>query len=227
MGGLKQFLRRFLLTLAALSALGGQSAVRAEPVRRVSTEEKKVAITFDDGPSEEKTREILEILRENGAVATFFVIGQNAERHPDRIREIFDAGHEIGNHTWSHRYISKMSADEIREDLGKTEDVLTEICGSKPTVFRPPGGYWTKESIDVVEGMGYKSVLWSVDTRDWTMNSAQRIIRQVEQGTGCGDIILFHDLADKRLSTPDALRVLLPMLREAGFEFVTVSELLA
>ena len=226
MGRVISIAKRFVVILAALSAIGGQSTALAEPVRHVSTEEKKVAITFDDGPNEEKTREILEVLRENGVVATFFVIGENAKEHPDRIREICDAGHEIGNHTWSHRYLTKMNESEIREELGKTEALLTEICGGRPVVFRPPGGYWSEESLAVVESMGYKSVLWSVDTRDWTMNSADRIIRQVASGTGWGDIILFHDLPDKRLSTPDALRILLPKLREKGFAFVTVSELL-
>ena len=227
MGGVRRALRRFLLILAALSALGGQSAVRAAPVRQVRTEAKRIAVTFDDGPSEEKTREILAILAENGVKATFFVIGQNAEKHPDLIREICEAGHEIGNHTWSHRYISQMSEDDIREDLGKTEALLTEICGKRPVVFRPPGGYWTEKSCAVVESMGYKSVLWSVDTRDWTMNSADRITGLVDKGVENGAIILFHDLADKRLSTPDALRIILPKLLKEGYEFVTVSELLA
>ncbi len=226
MGRLKHFASRFLLTLTAMSLAGGGMVVHGEPVRRASTEERRIAITFDDGPSEEKTREILQILAENDAKATFFVIGENARAHPDRIREIHDAGHEIGNHTWSHRYLTKMSADEIREEVGKTEEILTEICGEKPVVFRPPGGYFSTETISQVEGMGYTCVLWSVDTRDWTMVSAQKIIRQVENGAAAGEIILFHDLGDKRLSTPDALRILLPRLKEEGYQFVTVSELL-
>ena len=221
----RSILRRFLLTLCALSALGGTVPVRAEPLRRVNTEEKRIAITFDDGPSDEKTREILEILAENGAKATFFVIGENAEAHPDRIREIHEAGHEIGNHTWSHRYLTRMSEKEIREEVGKTEKLLTEICGERPVVFRPPGGYWSEKTVSTVEKMGYRCVLWSVDTRDWSIPGAATVVRRVENGAGNGDVILFHDLADKRLPTPDALRVLLPRLKEAGFEFVTVSEL--
>ena len=216
MGILKRSLRRAVAAMLIFAAASGHSAARAEPVRRVETEQKRVAVTFDDGPSDEKTREILEILEEYGVKATFFVIGKNAEAHPDRVREIHEAGHEIGNHTWSHRYLTKMNADEIREELGKTEAVLTGICGEKPVVFRPPGGYWSEESVGVVESMGYQCVLWSVDTRDWTMAPAARIIREVEKNTGAGDIILFHDLADKRLNTPEALRTLLPSLKEQG-----------
>ena len=222
---LRSILRRFLLTICALSAVGGSAPVRAEPVRRVNTEEKRIAITFDDGPNEEKTREILAILAENDVKATFFVIGENAEAHPDRIREISEAGHEIGNHTWSHRYLTQMSEKEIREEVGKTEELITRICGQRPVVFRPPGGLWSEKSVSVVEEMGYRCVLWSVDTRDWSIPGVQTVIRRVENGTGNGDVILFHDLADKRMPTPEALRVLLPRLKEAGFEFVTVSDL--
>lgn len=226
MDKLTRILRRGFLALCALLFITGSFPARAEPVRRVSTEEKRIAITFDDGPSEEKTKEILSILAENDAKATFFVIGKNAEAHPDRIREIHEAGHEIGNHTWSHRYLTKMKADEIREEVSKTEEILTEICGEEPRVFRPPGGYYSADSVALIEEMGYRCVLWSVDTRDWTMNSAEKICQLVQNGTGCGDIILFHDLADKRLSTPDALQTILPQLREEGYQFVTVSELL-
>ena len=225
MGRVGRFLRRFVLTLTALSVIGSHNVVLAEPYRRAATEEKRIALTFDDGPSAEKTREILSILRENGAKATFFVIGKNAEEHRDLIREIHDEGHEIGNHTWSHRYLTKLGKNEIRDEVGKTEEILTEICGEKPRVFRPPGGCWSAESIAPVEEMGYTCVLWSIDTRDWTMPGAKSVIRSVDGRTAGGDIILFHDLGDKRLPTPDALRVLLPQLREEGFEFVTVSEL--
>ena len=147
-------------------------------------------------------------------------------KHPDRIREIYDAGHEIGNHTWSHGNLTRLGRDRIREEVRKTEEVLMRICGEKPAVFRPPGGCWSESSIAVVEEMGYTCVLWSVDTRDWTMPGADSVIRRVAGKTRGGDIVLFHDLGDEKLPTPDALRVLLPQLREEGYEFVTVSELL-
>ena len=226
MGVLKSFLRRFFLTLTILSLVSGQSAVQAAPYRRAATEEKRIALTFDDGPNEKKTREILGVLAEYDVKATFFVIGENAEAHPDRIREIYDAGHEIGNHTWSHGNLTRLGRDRIREEVRKTEEVLMRICGEKPAVFRPPGGCWSESSIAVVEEMGYTCVLWSVDTRDWTMPGADSVIRRVAGKTRGGDIVLFHDLGDEKLPTPDALRVLLPQLREEGYEFVTVSELL-
>jgi len=227
MGRLKFFLRANLLILAATLAFTAV-LVRAEAsvYRKSKTEEKKIALTFDDGPSKQNTREILSILEEYGIKATFFVIGENARRDPERIRSIFDAGHELGNHTYTHAYISKISDSELEREIRETENVLVEITGVKPVVFRPPGGYYDDASIAKVEKMGYKSILWSLDTRDWSMPKSESIVSKVEGRTQGGDILLFHDLEDKRLPTPAALRKIIPYLMENGYEFVTVSELL-
>ncbi len=194
--------------------------------RKGTSEEKKIALTFDDGPSRQNTEEILSILKEYGIHATFFVIGENAKRDPDRVRSIHQAGHEIGNHTLTHAYLSKISLEKAREEIAAAEAILQEITGEKPTLFRPPGGYYNDAVLDLVESMGYQSVLWSIDTRDWSMPKFETIASKVEKSATSGDIILFHDLEDKRLPTPKALRIIIPYLIEQGYEFVSVSEIL-
>ena len=150
----------FLFLFSGLKTKGS-----AAVFRKGETEEKKIALTFDDGPSKRNTREILDILEQFNIHATFFVIGENAAKDPERVKSIFDAGHELGNHTYTHAYISKIGEDEVRREIEKTEQVLMEITGQKPRVFRPPGGYYNDASLEIVESMGYQSVLWSLDTR--------------------------------------------------------------
>ncbi len=199
--------------------------VNGAVLKKGDTNKKKIALTFDDGPSKANTEAILAVLKEYNIKATFFVIGENAEKDPDRIRSIFDAGHEIGNHSYSHIYISKVSENTLRQEIQKTENILTEITGVRPRVFRPPGGFYNDASLAIVESMGYECVLWSVDTRDWSMPKSDTVVSQVELNASEGDIILFHDLEDKRLPTAKALKRIIPYLIENGYEFVTVSQL--
>ncbi|MBQ4037819.1 MAG: polysaccharide deacetylase family protein [Clostridia bacterium] len=218
--------RVICLVLGALFLLALPLRANAAVVKKGVGTEKKIALTFDDGPSRENTDKILSILEKYKVKATFFVIGENAEKDPERIRKIYDAGHEIGNHTYSHAYISKIAPAALQEEILKTEEILKGICGKRPVVFRPPGGYYDDASIALVEELGYRSILWSLDTRDWSMPHSDRVASQVESDTCEGDIILFHDLEDKRLPTPKALERILPYLIRNGYEFVTVSELL-
>jgi len=223
---------RIIAALSSAILFGGllcnATAVKApsEIHRKGNGEEKKIALTFDDGPSRQNTEEILKILEEYQIKATFFVIGENAEKDPERIRKIALAGHEIGNHSYTHAYMTCLSEEEIRCEIQKTEEILTEITGTKPTLFRPPGGLYNDHSCRILEEMGYRNVLWSVDTRDWSMPSTDRVVTKVEENAGAGDIILFHDLEDKRLPTPKALKRIIPYLLENGYEFVSVSEII-
>lgn len=219
--------RKLVLSLILFSLLLFPFSATAEAavLKKGNGEKKKIALTFDDGPSKTNTAAILEVLKEYEIKATFFVIGENAEKDPERIRSIYDAGHEIGNHTYSHIYISKVSEEKLRGEIKKTEDILFEITGEKPRVFRPPGGFYNDASLAVLEELGYQCVLWSVDTRDWSMPKSDKVASHVEGSASAGDIILFHDLEDKRLPTVAALKQILPKLIENGYEFVTISEL--
>lgn len=188
---------------------------------------KYVAITFDDGPHPVYTEKILAILAENHAKATFFVVGQNAERYPELITKEFEAGHEIGNHTYSHPNMKKIGVSEAIAEIERTQEIVHDITGVYPKVFRSPGGIFSDELVSAVEGISCKPVSWSwrQDTRDWSKPPVETVIRTVLDNLRDGDIILFHDFNTKGSPTPDALAVILPELVKRGYSFVTVSEL--
>lgn len=190
--------------------------------------EKYIALTFDDGPHPKLTKEILEILDENEVKATFFPIGKNVEENPDIVKEIISRGHEVGNHTYSHANVSKLSTNALKEEIEKTESILRSL-GADPTLFRPPGGAYSKSSLDTVNELGYKYILWSwrLDTRDWSSPPVEQVINTVKSNVSDGSIILFHDYVAKNSPTPESLRVLIPHLKELGYRFVTVSELIS
>lgn len=190
---------------------------------------KYVALTFDDGPHPVYTEQILEILEEHGAKATFFVIGKNAESYPDLILKEVGAGHEIGNHTYSHPNMKGISVEAAMEEINKTQDVVFGITGKRPELFRAPGGIFSEELVVAVEDMACKPILWSwrQDTRDWSLPTVDKVVKTVLNNLQDGDIILFHDYNVKGSPTPEALKTILPELKKRGYSFVTVSELLS
>ena len=189
-------------------------------------EDKRIALTFDDGPHIKYTLEILDILKENNATATFFIIGENAEAHPEIIEKIISSGCEIGNHTWSHAFLDKLNSKDIYEEISKTDTLLKNLTGKSPRVFRPPGGRYNECVLKIAESFGYTTVLWSKDTRDWSCPTVDKVISSALDNPTNGDIILFHDYNAKNSPTPEALRKILPKLIENGYKTVTVSELL-
>ena len=188
--------------------------------------DKCVALTFDDGPHPKYTNEILDILKENGARATFFIIGQNAEQYPEIVLREYSEGHEIGNHTYSHPNMKAIDVKRLTEEIEKTQKVLKGIIGTEPRLFRPPGGYINNDFVDATIDFNCTSVLWSwrQDTRDWSCPSVDTVVDTVLKNIQNGDIILFHDYNSGKSPTPDALRIILPKLREMGYRIVTVSE---
>lgn len=190
---------------------------------------KYVALTFDDGPHPIYTEQILEILAQSNAKATFFVIGQNAEQYPELVRKEYEAGHEIGNHTYSHPNMKKISVAEAVAEIEKNQEVVHDIIGVYPKLFRSPGGIFSDELVTAVEKHDCKSVLWSwrQDTRDWSKPSVDKVVRTVLDNLRDGDIILFHDYNTSGSPTPEALRIILPELLRRGYSFVTVSELMS
>lgn len=189
---------------------------------------KWVAVTFDDGPSGTYTPEIMEVLKKHGAKGTFFVVGSRAQKHPDLIREMVEEGHEIANHTYHHPSFTGISKQEIVKEIGFTAEVIKEITGEPPTLFRPPGGVYNDIIVDTASEEGYMVVMWSwhQDTKDWQSPGVNRIVDTVLQHSKNGDIILFHDFGGNRSQTVQALNRILPVLKEDGFQFVTVSELI-
>ena len=189
---------------------------------------KFIALTFDDGPHPVYTVQILDILKANEAKATFFVIGKNAENYPDLVKHAYNDGHEIGNHTYSHPDMNRISVDCAVEEILKTQKVIENITSHKPTLFRAPGGIFSDELVIEVEELECKPILWSwkQDTKDWCNVTVNSIVNNVVNNLQNGDIILFHDYNVKGSPTPMALEILLPKLKNLGYSFVTVSELL-
>ena len=189
---------------------------------------KYIALTFDDGPHPVYTEQILDILDKNGAKATFFVVGRNAESYPELIQREYTYGHEIGNHTYSHPDMNKISVDRAVEEILKTQNIIESITGKKPELFRAPGGVFSEELITNIEELECKPILWSwrQDTKDWCNVSVDSIVSGVVNNLQNGDIILFHDYNVNGSPTPQALELLLPKLKSLGYSFVTVSELL-
>ena len=161
----------------------------------VKSKEKVIAITFDDGPDPEQTSLILDVLKMNGARATFFVIGENAEKYPDVVRREAQEGHEIANHTYTHLMNNPPPVERIRKEVVRSQELLTAITGNKPVLFRPPGGIYNERMLQVMKREGLMTVLWSwhQDTRDWARPGVPAIVNKVMRNARAGDIILFHD----------------------------------
>lgn len=183
-----------------------------------------VALTFDDGPDASNTEQILKSLKSVDGRATFFIVGSRIEGEEDIIQQEFNAGHEIGNHSWDHQYASNISASKQREEMNKTNEAIKKVIGEYPTVFRCPGGITSKvyetENISPI-------ILWSIDTLDWSTknsNSTFNAIKKVfKKGQNLdGDIVLMHDIQD---STPKAVENIVKYLDKKGYQLVTVSEL--
>ncbi len=189
---------------------------------------KCVALTFDDGPDPRYTEKILEILEEYNAKATFFVIGENAQKYPDLVLKEYNMGHEIGNHTYSHPNLKKISVAKFIDEIEKTQCIVEDITGERPKLFRPPGGYLNNKIVDELHELDVFSVLWSwrQDTKDWTCPAVKNIVSTVILNLQDGDIILFHDYNSKKSPTPEALKQILENLSSKGYSFVTISELI-
>jgi peptidoglycan/xylan/chitin deacetylase (PgdA/CDA1 family) len=186
----------------------------------------KIALTFDDGPEEGSTDEILDILKEYGIKATFFVIGEQAERNPQLLQREAEEGHEIGDHTYTHLYMKNESLYKIDKEWNKTQSIIESQTDTRVRLCRPPGGYYSDAIARSAEMRDYAVVLWTIDTRDWSGCSADAITQEVIENAECGDIILMHDGSGRKLNTAQALRQIIPVLLERGFKFVTVSELI-
>src|SRR5271165_4852101 len=192
---------------------------------QVRVDQPYIAMTFDDGPSSANTPRLLEILKQRNIKATFFLIGQNVASNPDIVRRILADGHEVGNHSWTHPQLSKLSDDRVTTEINKTQDAIKEASGFTPTLLRPPYGAITARQREWIESQfGLSIILWSVDPFDWKRPGAsvitQRILSQVRPGA----IILSHDIHKQ---TVDAMHATLDGLIAKGYKFVTVSLLIA
>ena len=213
-----------LLILARATLLSTSAQVQV--YRSVKTNTKRIAITFDDGPHPYLTERILKTLDGYGVKATFFMVGVNVVNYPDAAKAVISAGHEVGNHTFSHDDMKRLSEAQVQRELGLCEDALEELCEYRPHLFRPPEGAVNTYIEHCTERNDYTMILWSLDTRDWENKNTELIVDRVLSSIRAGDIILLHDYIGRASKTPEALEILLPKLLEAGYEPVTVSQLL-
>ena len=184
-----------------------------------------IAMTFDDGPSAENTPRLLEMLKQRNIKATFFLIGQNVASNPDLVRRILAEGHEIGNHSWTHPQLSKLSDDRVTAEITQTQDAIKDASGFTPTLLRPPYGAITPRQREWIESrFGLNIILWSVDPFDWKRPGASVITQRILSQTRPGAIILSHDIHKQ---TVDAMPATLDALIAKGYKFATVSQLIA
>lgn len=183
-----------------------------------------VAMTFDDGPHPTLTPRLLDILAQRHIHATFFLIGQNAQRYPSIVKRIAAEGHEIGNHTWTHPILSKLSDERVHSELQQTADAIRAATGADIRLMRPPYGALTQRQRETVHrDFGYNIILWSVDPLDWKDPGASVVQSRIVAGVKPGAIILSHDI---HKGTVDAMPATLDALAAQAYQFVTVSELL-
>lgn len=179
---------------------------------------KLIALTFDDGPSH-NTSKLLDILNKYQVKATFFLVGTNIKREESVVKKMASYGMEIGNHTYNHRILSRLSTENIKLEVEKTNDLIYDIIGKYPTIFRPSYGQSSKK---IRKSSSMPIVIWNIDTLDWKYHSSNRIVNSVLSKVKEGDIILMHDLYTSSINAVDKL---IPELLERGYMPVTVSEL--
>lgn len=177
-----------------------------------------IALTFDDGPGP-YTEKLLDCLEENNVKATFYMLGQNVEKYPDIVKRMKDLGMELANHTYDHKDLTKLTEDQISEEINKTSSLIQDAAGELPDTLRPPGGSYNDQ---VQELAGMPIVKWSIDTKDWKTKSEDATYQCVIDNVQDGSVVLMHDIHEWSV---DAAIRLIPDLLEEGYKLVTVQEL--
>ena len=190
----------------------------------IDPEKKMVALTFDDGPSNQNTNRILDVLEQNHARATFFVIGKRIADRTEVIARALSLGCEIGSHTWGHSDFTKYPKSALIDSLEKTDEAMVSNFNYHMTLFRPPYASINKDVENVSKDMGYTMILWSGSSHDWSIKDANKVYRNTFQCAADGAIILYHDIYD---FTADAIERVVPDLISQGYQLVTISELIA
>ena len=189
------------------------------PVNKIiDINQKVVALTFDDGPST-YTKDIINLFKEEDVVGTFFIIGNKIDIYKDTLNEMIKNGNEIGNHSYNHKWLTKLNNDEIKEQINKTQNILKDKLNYTPTSFRPTYGGIND---NIRNNIDLNIVMWDIDTMDWKYKNINTIVSRAIKNTKDLDIILFHDTKKR---TYLALKKIIPILKEKGFEFVTIQEL--
>lgn len=223
------FLYVAIITVVAVNTrenyVSTSTAAKELPIYSVDCKERKVALSFDAAWGNEDTKTILEILDKHNIKVTFFMTGGWVEKYPDDVKAIYEAGHDLANHSENHKQMSKLSFEQCVEEVMKVHEKVEELTGENMCLFRPPYGDYNDNLIKSVENCGYYTIQWSVDSLDWKDYGADNIVKTVlnHKNLKNGAIILMHNGAKY---TKDALERVIVGLKEMGYEIVPVSELI-
>lgn len=217
------FISAIYVQIDRFDIVGVFSNKRLLPIYCVDTNDKKIAISFDAAWGADKTDDILDILDEYDVKTTFFLVGFWVDRYPDMVKEINKRGHEIGNHSTNHPYMTKLSEQQIINELKKTEEKIKALTGLKTNLFRPPFGDYNDKVINTCNQMGYYVIQWDVDSLDWMELGVQQVVDRVTKNVRNGSIVLFHNNAKY---VAEYLPLVLEKLKAEGYEIVPISELI-
>ena len=209
-----------LLCALLLTGCAGSGAVEADGTAQITEEVKYVALTFDDGPRRATTTRLLDGLKERGAAATFFLVGEEIAGNEDLIRRMAEEGHQVGNHTWSHMRLENASPETVRQEIQRTGEALDAILGPGSYWLRPPYGLLPAKAETLIP---VPMVKWSVDPRDWESRDAKKVTDAILKAVKPNSIILLHDIYP---TSVDAALQVVDTLQAQGYWFVTVEELL-
>lgn len=218
----------FAIILAAIIAVTSTGSLyfgyakRLVPIYSVDTAEKKVALTFDAAWGSDKTSKIVSTLKEAGVEGTFFLVGFWVEQNEDKVKEIDDAGFDIGTHSNTHPKMSTLSSEQITNELTISMKLISDITGKPVKFFRPPFGDYNDTLVTVAGSLGLKTIQWDVDSLDWKGLSANEILSRVKTSVKNGSIILCHNNSDHIL---EALPLIISYLKAEGYKMVKISDL--
>ena len=213
-----------LILIAVGSVITNASRERKLPIYCVETNDKKIAISFDAAWGNDDTETLINILKEYDVPATFFVVGAWVDKYPESVKQLSDAGHRIENHSNTHPHMPQLGTNQMSNELTACNEKIAAITGRTPTLFRPPYGDYDNNTIDATASANMACIQWSVDSLDWKENATpdsicHRVVSKVEPGS----IVLFHNDADH---TPAALPQILKTLKNEGYEFVFIEDLI-
>lgn len=215
--------------LAVIIAVVGSVAAFANTDRRlpiycVETDKKQIAISFDAAWGNDDTENLINILKEYDVPATFFVVGAWVDKYPESVKQLSDAGHQVQNHSNTHPYMTGLSVNQMTDELESCNQKIEAITGKRPTLFRPPYGDYNNSVIETVESVNMYAIQWDTDSLDWRDDATpESICKRVTSKVKNGSIVLFHNDADH---TPEALPTILKCLKDEGYEFVFISDLI-
>ena len=203
--------------------VGASASQRVLPIYSVERDSKAIALSFDAAWGNEDTQLLIDILNQYNVKATFFLVGDWVDRYPESVKQLYDAGMEIGNHSDNHAHFTKLSSEGITADVSACNEKIKAITGAAPTLFRCPYGEYDDHVVSAINNMGMQVIQWDVDSLDWKELSAEEIYERVTSRAAPGSICRFHNAA---LHTPEALPSIIEYLLSEGFSIVPISQLI-